>query len=74
MERADAIAQAVQALPLLQREALVLAEYEEMSMEDIARATLVDAGAVKSRLHRARVNLRRTLAPLLEERTLHGTK
>jgi RNA polymerase sigma-70 factor (ECF subfamily) len=74
MERAEAIAQAVQALPVLQREALILAEYEEMSMEDIAAATLVDVGAVKSRLHRARVNLRRSLAPLLEERTLHGTK
>ena len=76
MERADAIAQAVQSLPVLQREALTLAEYEEMSMEEIANATLVDVGVVKSRLHRARVNLRRTLAPLLEETkgNLHGIK
>jgi RNA polymerase sigma-70 factor (ECF subfamily) len=75
-ERADAVAQAVQALPVLQREAVILFEYEDMSMEEIATATLVDVGAVKSRLYRARANLRRTLAPLLEETkgTLHGTK
>ena len=67
---------AVQALPVLQREAVILFEYEDMSMEEIATATLVDVGAVKSRLYRARANLRRTLAPLLEETkgTLHGTK
>jgi RNA polymerase sigma factor (sigma-70 family) len=56
----------VAALPPLQREALILAEYEEMSLEEIARATGVELAAVKSRLHRARENLRRLLAPLLE--------
>ena len=65
-ERADLVAQAVAALPPLQREALILAEYEEMSLEEIARATGVELAAVKSRLHRARENLRRMLAPLLE--------
>ena len=74
MERSEAIAAAVQALPSLQREALVLAEYEELSLDEIARATGADLAAVKSRLHRARQNLRRVLAPLLEtKRNLHGT-
>ena len=74
IERADTVARAVAALPALQREALILAEYEEMSLEEIGRATGVEIAAVKSRLHRARENLRRMLAPLLETRgTVHGT-
>lgn len=65
-ERGEMVAQAVAALPPLQREALILAEYEEMSLEEIALATGLELAAVKSRLHRARENLRRMLAPLLE--------
>jgi RNA polymerase sigma-70 factor (ECF subfamily) len=63
-ERADAVKRAILLLPPLQREALVLAEYEEMSLEEIARATEAEMAAVKSRLHRARQNLRRMLEPL----------
>jgi RNA polymerase sigma factor (sigma-70 family) len=75
VERAEAVARAVQELPSLQREALILAEYEEMTLEEIARATASELAAVKSRLHRARVNLRRMLAPLLETKgTVYGTK
>ena len=66
LERSEIVARAVGALPPLQREAIILAEYEEMSLEEIARATGVELAAVKSRLHRARENLRRMLAPLLE--------
>jgi RNA polymerase sigma-70 factor (ECF subfamily) len=74
MERAEAIAAAVQQLPPLQREALVLAEYEDFSLEEIARVTRADLAAVKSRLHRARQNLRKSLAPLLEDkRDFYGT-
>jgi RNA polymerase sigma-70 factor (ECF subfamily) len=63
-EIADLVASAVQALPPLQREALVLFEYEGLSLEQIARAADADVGAIKSRLSRARENLRRLLAPL----------
>jgi RNA polymerase sigma-70 factor (ECF subfamily) len=74
IERANVIAAAVAALPPLQREAIVLAEYEEMSLEEIGRATETELPGVKSRLHRARENLRRMLAPLLEkEGTAYGT-
>jgi len=52
-ERAELVAQAIAALPALQRDVLILAEY------------------VKSRLYRARENLRRMLAPLLE---MKGTR
>jgi len=65
LERAEAVKQAVLLLPPLQREALVLAEYEEMSLEEIAAATGAEIAAVKSRLHRARGNLRQMLEPLL---------
>jgi RNA polymerase sigma-70 factor (ECF subfamily) len=67
-ERSEAVGRAVAALPALQREALILFEYEELSLEEIAQATGVETGAVKARLHRARETLRRRLAPLMPER------
>ncbi len=75
LERAEIIARAVQALPALQRETLVLAEYEEMPLEEIARTVDAELTAVKSRLHRSRENLRRLLAPLLQTKgTSYGTR
>lgn len=67
LEMSEAIAEAVQRLPPLQREALILAEYEEMPLFEMAMATGSELAAVKSRLHRARENLRRALRPLLEQ-------
>src|SRR5260370_5747616 len=73
LERAEMIARAVAALPLQQRETLILAEYEEMSLEEIGCVTHTNLPAVKSRLHPAREKLRRMLAPLLEKkREGHG--
>ena len=63
-QTAELVAEAVQSLPSLQREALILFEYEELALEEIARAVEAEVGAVKARLHRARENLRRMLAPL----------
>lgn len=63
-ETSDIVAAAVQQLPPLQREVLIMAEYEGCSLEEIARAVESETGTVKSRLHRARENLRRMLAPL----------
>lgn len=75
LERAEIVARAVQALPQLQREAVILAEYEDLTLDEIARATEAELAAVKSRLHRGRENLRRMLAPLLETKgTLYGTR
>jgi len=74
LERDEAVARAVATLPLQQRETLILAEYEEMSLEEIGCATHSTLPAVKSRLHRARENLRRMLAPLLETKgAAYGT-
>jgi RNA polymerase sigma-70 factor (ECF subfamily) len=63
-EAAAIVGEAVRALPPLQREALILAEYEELTLEEIAMAVGAEIGTVKSRLHRARESLKRWLAPL----------
>ena len=64
-ELADQVREAVLALPPLQREAVVLFEYEDLSLSEIAAITQSDVGAVKARLYRARERLRRTLRPYL---------
>ena len=63
-EVGDMVGRAVRALRPLQREVVILAEYEGLTLAEIARAVDADVGTVKSRLHRARENLRRMLAPL----------
>ena len=63
-EVGELVGRAVAALPPMQREVLILAEYEECSLDEIGRAVDANVGTVKSRLHRARENLRRMLAPL----------
>jgi RNA polymerase sigma-70 factor (ECF subfamily) len=69
----SAVAKAVGALPLLQQEAVVLFEYEGCTLEEIAGIVGADVGTVKSRLHRARNALRRTLAAYRNTRSTHGT-
>ncbi len=59
------VQEAVSSLPPLQREALVLFEYEGLTLSEIASMVGTDVGAVKSRLHRARERLRNTLRPYL---------
>jgi RNA polymerase sigma-70 factor (ECF subfamily) len=59
----QALSDAVAALPLQYREALVLRELEELSYKEIARVANVPVGTVMSRLARARGLLRRS--PLL---------
>lgn len=61
-ETARAVQCAVASLPLAQREVLVLFEYEELPLDEIAKIVEADCGAVKSRLHRARENLRKSLS------------
>jgi RNA polymerase sigma-70 factor (ECF subfamily) len=64
-ELSEIVRRAVQELPPLQREALLLFEYEELSLAEVAEVVGADAGTVKARLFRARRSLRRTLAPHL---------
>lgn len=58
----EAVGEAMQALPPLQREALILATYSGLTLEEIADTAGVEIGTIKSRLHRARENLKRMLA------------
>ena len=73
MESSSAVAKAVAALPLLQQEALILFEYEGVTLEEIAGIVGTDVGTVKSRLHRARNGLRRMLAPYRKAGRTYGT-
>ncbi len=59
------IEECVAALSPFQREVLILRELEDLTYEEIAEITETDIGVVKSRLHRARRNLARELAPYL---------
>jgi RNA polymerase sigma-70 factor, ECF subfamily len=60
-ELASEVAGAIATLPPLQREALVLFEYEELSLAEIGDIVGVDANTVKARLFRAREKLRAKL-------------
>jgi RNA polymerase sigma-70 factor (ECF subfamily) len=73
-ELAGKVQQAVSSLPPLQREALVLFEYEGLTLNEIAELLGTDAGAVKSRLFRARERLRMVLSPYLTSSSQLNTK
>ena len=61
-----ALQAAIAALPETSREVVVLRDVEGMSAEEAAEVLKIDVGALKSRLHRARLELREHLAGLLE--------
>jgi RNA polymerase sigma-70 factor (ECF subfamily) len=64
-ELGEKVRDAVAALPALQREALVLFEYEGLSLNEIAGIVGADVGAVKGRLFRGRQRLKNALLPYL---------
>jgi RNA polymerase sigma-70 factor (ECF subfamily) len=55
------VEEAIQALPTIYREAIVLRDIEEMSAEEAAEALGISLPALKSRLLRARLSLRESL-------------
>ena len=65
-ELATQVREAIFSLPPLQREALVLFEYEGLSLNEVAEVAGTDTGAIKARLYRAREGMRRMLRPYLE--------
>ena len=74
-ELAVKVRQAVSSLPPLQKEALVLFEYEGMALNEIAAMIGTDVGAVKSRLYRARERLRSVLRSYLnDDRELNSNR
>lgn len=60
-ELSGEVERAIASLPPLQREALVLFEYEELSLAEVAAVVGADANSVKQRLFRAREKLRARL-------------
>ncbi|MBE2253818.1 MAG: sigma-70 family RNA polymerase sigma factor [Myxococcus sp.] len=62
----EVIQAAIGTLPADHREALVLRDVEGLSAEEAAEVAGVEVGALKSRLHRARLALKQRLAAVLE--------
>lgn len=65
-ELGELIEKAIHSLDKDKRTAIVLREYHGLSYEEIAESVGCSVGAVKSRLHKAREQLRRKLAFLLD--------
>lgn len=68
-ELAQRIVDAVEALPLAQRETFVMFAHAGLSLEDVAQATGVPMETARSRLRYARATLRQALA---DERPAHA--
>jgi RNA polymerase sigma-70 factor (ECF subfamily) len=62
------VADAIEALPGGEREALLLATWEDLSYQSVAEALELPIGTVRSRLNRARAHLRELLEPGGENR------
>jgi RNA polymerase sigma-70 factor (ECF subfamily) len=66
-QRAVTIARAISELPETARAVVILREYHDLDYDEIAQALEIDLGTVKSRLSRARAQLRERLAALAGE-------
>jgi RNA polymerase sigma-70 factor, ECF subfamily len=66
-ELGEILRQAVEGLPEIYRNVMLLRDIEEMDVRETAHALGISEGAVKVRLHRARALLQRNLAPQLGE-------
>lgn len=66
---AETVKCCIQGLPFLQKEALILREYEQMEYEEIAAVLNKSLGTVKTLIHRARKNLKNKLLPYTKEIT-----
>ncbi|PYN52764.1 MAG: RNA polymerase subunit sigma-70 [Candidatus Rokuibacteriota bacterium] len=62
------VADAIEALPDSEREALLLFAWEDLSYQSVAEALQLPIGTVRSRLNRARAHLRELLEPGGESR------
>lgn len=66
-ETTDLIEKAISRLPEIYRDVYVLADVEGLPNQEIAEILGLGLAAVKSRLHRARLLMRESLAPHFEE-------
>ena len=65
-ELREALRVAVAELPDIYRQVFTLRDLEELNVEETAQALGITTGAVKVRLHRARMMLQKRLVPLLK--------
>lgn len=65
-ELREALRAAVDELPDIYRQVFVLRDLEELNIEETAQALGINTGAVKVRLHRARIMLQKRLVPFLK--------
>ena len=68
-ELREALRIAVMELPDIYRQVFTLRDLEELNIEETAQALGITAGAVKVRLHRARIMLQKRLVPYLKTTT-----
>ncbi len=68
-ELREALRVAVAELPDIYRQVFTLRDLEELSIEETAQALGINPGAVKVRLHRARMMLQKRLVPFLKTRS-----
>ena len=66
-EIGEALNAAILALPTQLREVVILRDVEQLEGEEAAKVLGIELGALKSRLHRGRAELRENLAVLLDE-------
>jgi RNA polymerase sigma-70 factor, ECF subfamily len=65
-ELSEILRKAIEGLPAIYRNVVLLRDVEEMDVRETAAALGITEGAVKVRLHRARALLQRELAPMLK--------
>lgn len=65
-ELGNVLREAIEGLPAIYRNVVLLRDIEEMDVKETAAALGITEGAVKVRLHRARTLLQRDLAPKLK--------
>lgn len=73
-ELSAALGEAIAGLPPSQRDVLVLRDVEGLKATEVGKVLGINERAVKSRLHRARVNLRAALAPFADDADEAGAK
>lgn len=66
-ERNSLVESALQSLPATHRAVLVMCDYDDLKYEEIAEILEIPIGTVRSRIHRAREELRKRLGPMFNE-------
>ena len=66
-EYALLVKECIQGLPFLQKEALILREYQQLDYQEIARILHMSLGAIKTLIFRARQTLKEKLLPYVQE-------